>query len=292
MAFSELQNAMKAYDRYQQMFHRLSVNREGAFMPFTVLGDPSAEESLDVVDALVAGGADALELGFPYSDPIADGATIQAAAMRSLAAGTTPDICFRLLERIRSKYADLPIGLLVYSNLVVHLLPEKFFAQAAAAGADSVLMADVPSLEIEPYAELAVRAKLAPILIVAPNSDSACIARVVRWCRGFTYLLGREGVTGTETAMRRPSGSLIRALQLADAPPPIIGFGISTPEHVRAAIESGGRGAISGSAIASIIAGNLLDSKARLAALREFVASMKSATRNTATTAGSAEPAE
>lgn len=265
-------------NRYERMFARLAEKGEGAFVPFVVLGDPGAEQSLQGVEELVAGGADALELGIPFSDPIADGPVIQAAASRAIAAGTTPEICFGLLRRIRQRHPELPIGLLVYSNLVVHDPPERFFKKAAEAGVDSILIADIPSIELEPYAKLANAVGLAPILIVPPNADEACLARVARLGRGYTYLLGRAGVTGTQTAMQKPARDLVVALQRAGAPPALLGFGISTPDHVRAALESGAHGAISGSAIVQIIAENLTDAAKRNERLRQFVAAMKSAT--------------
>ena len=266
-------------NRYERMFSRLAANDEGAMVPFVVLGDPEPEASLEIIDALVAGGADALELGIPFSDPIADGPVIQAAAGRAIAAGVTPEICLDLLTQIRKRHPDMPIGLLVYSNLVVHDQPEKFFARWADAGIDSVLIADIPSVELAPYAELAIAAGIAPILIVPPNATEACLSRVAKLGRGYTYLLGRAGVTGTQTAMQRPARQLVEALKKAGAPPVLLGFGISTPEHVSAAIESGAQGAISGSAIVQIIAENLQDATARSRELTGFVVSMKAATR-------------
>ena len=267
-------------NRYDRMFSRLAAAGEGAFVPFVVLGDPEPEASLEIVEALVAGGADALELGIPFSDPIADGPVIQAAAGRALAAGVTPEICFQLVKRIRERHPELPIGLLVYSNLIVHDRPEQFFQLAARAGVDSVLIADIPSIELGPYAEVAIAAGIAPILIVPPNATEACLGRVAKLGRGYTYLLGRAGVTGTQTAMQKPARQLVSALEKAGAPPALLGFGISSPEHVRAALEAGARGAIAGSAIVQIIAENLLNVANRNQALTRFVSAMKAATRS------------
>lgn len=265
-------------NRYDTMFARLAQANEGAFVPFAVLGDPNPASSLASIDALVSGGADALELGMPFSDPVADGPVIQAAASRAIAAGTTVEVCFDLLAKIRARHPHIPIGLLLYGNLV-HGDPRSFFQSLAESGADSVLIADIPSVELEPYAELAVAAGLAPILIVPPNATEACIRRVARMGRGYTYLLGRAGVTGTQTVMQRPARELISALRKAGAPPALLGFGISTPEHVRVALESGASGAISGSAIVQIIAENLSDAARQATSLCQFVAAMKSATK-------------
>ncbi len=266
-------------NRYEQMFSRLAAIGEGAFVPFVVLGDPDQVASLGIIDALVAGGADALELGIPFSDPVADGPVIQAAAGRAIAAGTTPESCLGLLKQIRKRHPALPIGLLVYSNLVVHDDPEQFFQRLGQTGVDSILIADIPGVELAPYAELALAAGIAPILIVPPNATETCLTRVAKLGRGYTYLLGRAGVTGIQTATQRPAKQLIDALKQSGAPPALLGFGISNPEHVRAAIEAGAQGAISGSAIVQIVAANLYDENVRTAALTQFVITMKAATR-------------
>ena len=130
--------------RYQQMFTRLQQQNRGAFVPFVTIGDPTAELSFEIIKTLIDAGADALELGIPFSDPIADGPTIQGANIRALAAGVTPAISFDIIARIRSYHATIPIGLLLYSNLVMARGIDNFYARAAAAGVDSVLIADVP----------------------------------------------------------------------------------------------------------------------------------------------------
>ncbi len=266
-------------DRYEKMFSRLAAAGEGAFVPFVVLGDPDPEASLEIVEALVVGGADALELGIPFSDPIADGPVIQAAAGRAIAAGVTPETCFQIVQQVRERHSEIPIGLLVYSNLIVHGRPEAFFAQAAQAGVDSVLIADIPSIELGPYAEIATAAGIAPILIVPPNASEACLLRVAEMGRGYTYLLSRAGVTGMQTEMQKPTRELVTALEEAGAPPALLGFGISTPEHVREALEAGARGAIVGSAIVQIIRENLQDASERSESLSRFASAMKAATK-------------
>src|SRR5262245_7088296 len=157
-------------ERYQRLFRRLQEAAEGAFVPFTVLGDPDPRTSSDILRALVAGGADALELGIPFSDPLADGPTIQAASSRALAAGVRPAHAWDLLASLRRDLPELPIGLLVYANLVEARGVDRFYAQAAACGVDSVLVADVPTLEAQPYVHLAQRHGILPVLIAAPNS--------------------------------------------------------------------------------------------------------------------------
>src|SRR5262245_1775090 len=121
-------------ERYARLFERLRRAGEGAFIPFVMLGDPDPGRSLEIVRVLAAAGADALELGLPFSDPIADGPVIQAAAARALAAGARRRDCWNIVAAIRAEYPDLPIGLLVYANLVCHRAPAEFYAQAAETG--------------------------------------------------------------------------------------------------------------------------------------------------------------
>ena len=158
-------------DRYDAMFALHARRNEGAFVPFVMLGDPDLERCEEVIDILVRSGADALELGIPFSDPIADGPVIQEAARRALTGGVTPGGCFELLARVRQKYPELPVGLLVYANLVFHKGIETFYQRCARAGVDSVLVADVPVREASPFVDAARAQKIAPVLIAPPNAS-------------------------------------------------------------------------------------------------------------------------
>ncbi|MDP5035429.1 MAG: tryptophan synthase subunit alpha, partial [Alishewanella sp.] len=177
--------------RYQQMFQRLSDEKRGAFVPFVTVGDPQPELSFQIIKALIDGGADALELGIPFSDPIADGPTIQNANIRALAAGVTPAMCFDIIKRIRAYDENIPIGLLLYSNLVMAKGLDTFYATAAAAGVDSVLIADVPLSESKMFRQAAMAHNIAPIYIVPPNVDDDDLRAIASYGRGYTYLLSR-----------------------------------------------------------------------------------------------------
>ncbi len=259
--------------RYRSMFDRLSEG-EGAFGAFVMLGDPDLPRSADILDRLVEAGADMVEVGIPFSDPVADGPVIQAAAMRALRAGVTPPDCFALLAAFRARHPDVPVGILTYANLVVARGRDSFYRAAAEAGVDSVLIADVPSLEAEPFAESARRAGIDPVMIAAPNTGPAALDRIARLGGGYTYCVARVGVTGADRAMELDHQSLFRDLAEREAPPPVLGFGISTPDQVRAARQAGAAGVISGSAIVDRISAGDLD------AVGSFVASMKAATRS------------
>ena len=264
--------------RYHAAFSRLKAEGRGAFVPFVTLGDPSPELSLKIIDTLVQNGADALELGFPFSDPLADGPMIQGANLRALAAGTTPTACFELLAKIRAKYPELPIGLLLYANLVFANGIDAFYAKAQQAGVDSVLIADVPVEEAAPFVQAAKAHGIAPIFIAPPNADSDTLAKVSQSGEGYTYLLSRAGVTGTDTKAGTPVEEILAKLQAFNAPPPLLGFGIAEPAQVSAAIKAGAAGAISGSAVVKIIETYQQDEVKLLAALGDFSRAMKAAT--------------
>ncbi len=266
-------------ERYEQLFKQLDERKEGAFVPFVTLGDPSPEQSLKIVDTLIAAGADALELGIPFSDPLADGPTIQNAALRAFASGVTPSQCFEMLAAIRQKHPTIPIGLLMYANLVFSRGVDEFYAQCAKAGVDSVLIADVPVEESAPFRQAALRHNVAPIFICPPNADDELLRQIASYGRGYTYLLSRAGVTGAENRAALPLHHLIEKLTEYHAAPPLQGFGISAPDQVTAAIGAGAAGAISGSAIVKIIENNLDKPGVMLEELSTFVRAMKAATR-------------
>jgi tryptophan synthase alpha chain len=259
--------------RYASMFERLREQGEGAFGAFLMLGDPDVETCASLLDAVVDGGADMVEVGIPFSDPVADGPVIQAAAVRALKAGTRVDDCFSLLAEFRSRHANVPIGILTYANLLSARGRERFFADAADAGVDSILVADVPTLEAEPYSDSAKEAGIDLVMIAAPNTPGQTLTRVARLCSGYTYCVARAGVTGERQELALEHDQLFSTLRSVDAPPPVLGFGISTPDHVRQALDAGAAGVISGSAIVRIAVEKGPE------AVRDFVSEMKAATR-------------
>lgn len=222
-------------ERFENLFARLAQRREGAFVPFVNLCDPDPETSLAVLETLVASGADALELGIPFSDPCADGPGVR-----------------------------------------------RFMQAAADAGADAVLIPDLPTSmrEAEPeWDEAAREAGLHLVAIVPPNASDERVARIAGLTSGYTYLLSRVGITGTDHASGTPAERIIRDLERAKAPPTLLGFGISTPGHVRRALEAGAAGVIVGSALVKIVSEHLGDRDAMLKALGSAAASFKAATR-------------
>ena len=253
--------------RYAGMFHRL--NGEGAFGAFLMLGDPDLETSARLLDAAVEGGADMVEVGIPFSDPIADGPVIQAAAKRALDAGVRVEHCFDLIAGFRERHPNVPVGILTYANLVV--ARAGFMRDAAEAGADSLLIADVPTLEAERFTQEMRQAGIEPVLIAAANTPEPTLKRVAGLSRAYTYCVSRAGITGTHAGGQFDAG-LVERVRQAGAPPPVFGFGISAPEHVRAALNAGAAGLICGSAIVDLASrgGNIAD----------LVRTLKDSTRN------------
>lgn len=257
--------------RYARMFERLSAQGEGAFGAFLMLGDPDLEASATLLDSVVTSGADMVEVGIPFSDPVADGPVIQAAARRALETGAGLAGCLAVIDRFRASHPDVPVGILTYANLVMARGRKSFFRAARSVGADSLLIADLPAFEAEPWTLEMQDAGLEPVLIAAENTPPATLRTIARLGRGYTYCVTRAGITGTHA---EPSfgRELLRQLKDAGPPPPVFGFGISQPDHVRAARAAGAAGVISGSAIVSAAA----DGRD----VGALVASLKSGTRN------------
>ena len=268
-------------DRLARLFGGLRDKGEVAFVPFVNLCDPDPATSEAVIEALIAGGADALELGIPFSDPCADGPVIQASAVRALASGATTAGCFEVLGRIRAKHPDIPVGLLVYINLVTAPGVSEFFKKAAEAGADAVLIADLPIAmrEAEPeWDQAAQAAGLHLIAIAPPELDDARAEAVAQRSTGYVYLLGRAGITGTDKKGHL-SQAVVKKLRERKAAPLLLGFGISTPDDVAAAVAGGADGAIAGSAVVKIVDRYLGDVPAMTRELTDYVRGMKAATR-------------
>lgn len=258
--------------RYALMFQQLKTRDEGAFGGFLMLGDPNLERSASLLEALVEGGADMIEVGIPFSDPIADGPVIQAAAKRALDAGVCVEDCFELIGKFRERHPEVPVGILTYANLIVARGRNHFMRSAASAGADSLLVADVPVLEVGPWAQEMREAGIDPVLIAAANTPAKTLRLIARLSQAYTYCVSRAGITGVHAEGCFDS-SLVGKLEALSAPPPVFGFGISSPQHVRAALDARAAGAISGSAIVQLVADDVPTMR-----VVEFVSAMKAAT--------------
>ncbi|MFH1642450.1 MAG: tryptophan synthase subunit alpha [Nanoarchaeota archaeon] len=263
---------------YQKTFSKLRKKKEKALVPFVVIGDPDYETSLQIVKKIVESGADILELGLPFSDPIADGPTIQAADVRALSKGITTDKCFGFIKRVR-EFTDIPMGLLVYYNLIYQRGISKFFSDCKKCGVTSVLAADVPFEESSDMVKVARKNNVDTVFIVSPLTDNKRFKLILQKCRGFIYIVARLGVTGTRTDMKQTTLKLIRGVRKKTKLPICVGFGISKPEHVKAVCQAGADGAIVGSAIVKLIENNIKNKKLMLKKIEDYVRGLKNATK-------------
>ena len=229
-------------------FDRLRAQNRCALMPFLTAGDDSLATTRAALLALQQAGANLVELGIPYSDPLADGPVIQAAASRALAAGTTLGGVLELLSSLKGEL-QLPVVLFTYSNPLLNRGMERFCSEAAAAGAAGLLVPDLPLEEGERLAPIAAAAALDLVLLVAPTTPAERMARIVSASRGFTYLVSVTGVTGERSQMESRVAGLVQQLKALGNTPVAVGFGISGVDQARQVRDWGADGAIVGSAL-------------------------------------------
>jgi tryptophan synthase alpha chain len=236
-----------------QAFDRAAQEGRPAFIPFLVAGDPDLDSTAHLLESLAAGGADVIELGVPWSDPIADGPTNQAAAQRALAAGTTLGGIFNLVDRTRERLG-VPIVLFTYYNPIHARGVHAFAEQAAGSGVDGVLCVDLPPEEAEAEYVPVLRAHgLDTIFLLAPTSTPERIRRVAEWSSGFAYYVSRTGVTGTRTDLPAELVRDVKRLKKRLPVPLAVGFGISTPDQA-AAVGKVADGVVVGSALVDLVA--------------------------------------
>ncbi|HXF81574.1 MAG TPA: tryptophan synthase subunit alpha [bacterium] len=256
--------------RVAAVFERLRTPRRPAFMPFIVAGDPDLATTARVVETLAEAGADLLELGVPFSDPVADGPTNQRAYQRAIAGGATLPRILEFVAGLRGRIA-LPIVLLSYYNPLLRYGLDRFAADAARAGVDGIVVPDLPPDEGDALIAAARPAALDTIFMVAPTSTDARIRLVAQRATGFIYGVSLTGVTGARDRLAADLGGLVGRIRACTALPICVGFGVSTPEQAREV----GRladGVIVGSAIV-----DLLQRADGLARLRELATALREA---------------
>lgn len=251
------------------------------FIPFITVGDPSLEISFQLVKEMAAVGVSLIELGVPYSDPLADGPTIQRASQRALAAKTTIHDVVRLVGRLRQAGVEIPLVLFSYYNPVLQYGIERFFADLRDEGADGVIIPDLPVEENEPVVSVASAYGLHVISLVAPTSEQR-IAKIGEQAQGFLYCVSSLGVTGAREALPDDLTQFLDQVRASTTVPIAVGFGISTPQQVKQ-VARHADGVIVGSAIVQVIEQNLsylLDDKRQaegIANVKTFVQSLLSA---------------
>jgi len=262
---------------YKQTFADLG---RAAVVPFFVIGDPDYETSLELVKTAIDAGADILELGIPFSDPIADGPTIQKADVRALKAGMTVRGALKFVRAVK-QYRDIPIGLLMYYNLVYQYGIEEFFRDFHGAGVNSVLVAD---LSIDDADEITIPADsvgLDTVFMVTPNTPEERMKVIAGRTTGFIYTVSLLGVTGARDQLSGMVQELVTKLKKLTDVPVCVGFGVSKPEHAATIAAAGADGVIIGSRIVKIIEDNMNDNKKALAEIGRFIDDIKAVLEKT-----------
>jgi tryptophan synthase alpha chain len=217
---------------FGRLFERSRPAGRLALLPYVMAGYPTVEATVDLLLGLEAAGADGFELGVPFSDPIADGPTIQAASQVALRNGMTPTRVTGLLAEARRRGLRAPVALMGYLNPIVHQGVERYCADAAAAGADGLIVPDAPPDEADELAGACRVRGLDLIQFVAPTSSPERIALAARSARGFVYVVSLTGVTGARTELAAGLDDLLERVRAATTTPVVVGFGISRPEHL------------------------------------------------------------
>jgi tryptophan synthase alpha chain len=255
-------------------FAELAQKGEKALVTFVTAGDPELGQLPAVVDALQEGGADVIELGVPFSDPIADGPTIQAASQRALDRGVTPTAVLGALSKCDLK---VPIVLMGYYNPILRRGLAEFAAASRVAGTSGTIVSDLTPEESDGWVEASRANELSTIFLAAPTSTDARLDAVASRSTGFVYAVSRTGVTGASLSLSPDAVALVQRLRSRTANPICVGFGISTPEHVKAVCEVAD-GAVVGSRLVTLLADEWQEGKGR-ARIVDWVASLKAATR-------------
>jgi tryptophan synthase alpha chain len=261
-------------------FQKTKARRNAALIGYVTAGDPTTEMTTQIADALIRGGVDVLELGLPFSDPIADGPTIQAASVRALAAGTTPVKVLEIAKEIRKNH-ETPIVIMTYYNPVFRMGLKKFCRLAKECKVDGIIVPDLPVEESGDFKKAAADFGLDTIFLAAPSTTPERLKAIVECSSGFLYLVSHFGVTGVKTAVEDSTIDLIkRVLTIVTGEICLaVGFGISKPQHVKRIVAAGADGVIVGSAFIDLIQKNRDNPATMLRELEATASELKKATK-------------
>jgi tryptophan synthase alpha chain len=266
-------------NRIFRKFSTLKERGEGALIAYLTAGDPTLQHTPKIVQAIIRGGADIIELGIPFSDPIADGPIIQSAMTRALKSGTTPIAVLKMVKQIREEN-DIPIVILTYYNPIFRMGLKRFFETAKLCGVDGVIVPDLPIEEASEYKEVAESNKIDTIFLATPSTTDDRLKMIIEYTTGFLYLVSVHGVTGVREKIQNTTIGLVkRALTIASGRIPIaVGFGVSKPEHIRILLENGADGAIVGSGFVKIVEENMHNEERMLQEIENYAMKLKEAT--------------
>ncbi|MGI9010485.1 MAG: tryptophan synthase subunit alpha [Nitrososphaeraceae archaeon] len=268
-------------NRIDSKFNELKSKNQKALICYVVAGYPDIKTSEHIITSLINGGADIIEIGIPFSDPIADGSTIQDAIQSSLISGTTPDMCLELASRIRKTFPNIPLIIMTYSNILYKKGYIQFAEKAKENGIDGLIIPDIPIEESKEYLNTAQNTGLSTIFLVSPNTSEKRLKMISRICTGFLYAISVYGTTGERKNFDEytiESIKRVKKVTAADELPLAVGFGISNPQHVKYMIDAGADAVIIGSAIIKKIK-EVEDKKLLFNTLNKFIYELKNSCR-------------
>lgn len=270
---------MSSNNRITARFEDLARRKECGLICYIVAGYPDIDTTHDEIDALVKGGIDMLEIGIPFSDPIADGPTIQAASYTALEKGITPQKALNLSKAIRKRHPQLPLMIMTYCNILVRMGIENFMISAKEHGIDGLILPDLSIEEAQPYVSAASKLDLCLVFLVSPNTSETRLRMITEYASGFLYIVSVYGITGSRKTFEDYTLNTIKKVkQIAASKVPIaVGFGISTPDHVKLMRNAGSDAIIIGSAIIDKISRTCSNRKKMINELHGFASSMKKA---------------
>lgn len=263
-------------NRIDKKFEVLREQNRRAFMPYLCAGDPTPKLTEKLLLTLEEAGADLIELGVPFSDPIADGPTVQRASERALKHRVSLEQILEMVKTLRSQ-TDIPIALMSYYNPIFSMGESAFCEAAQDAGIDGVIVPDLPHEEAQPLLDVAPQYNLATIFLVAPTSSPARMQRIASVSTGFIYCVSLTGVTGARATLSDEIVPMITELRKHTEKPISVGFGVSTPEQANQ-VAKVADGVIVGSAIINVIEENMNDEVKMLAAVKQFASDLASGT--------------
>jgi tryptophan synthase alpha chain len=266
------------HNRVNKRFKELLKRNECGLICYIVGGYPDLDTTEEIAYTLINGGADMIEIGIPYSDPIADGPIIQEASFHSLLKGVTPDLCLEISKNIRKKFPDIPIIAMTYSNIVLRRGLREFMLKSRNCGIDGFILPDMAMEEADFYTTEAAKLGLVTIFLASPDTTSNRLEYIVSKCSGFVYMVSVYGVTGVRESFDDSTLYAIKNIkQLVGSRLPVaVGFGISNPSHAKLMVHAGADAVIVGSAIIKKIKDNE-DKKKMLQELEFFTSTMKRA---------------
>jgi tryptophan synthase alpha chain len=264
--------------RISDRFERLRRTGSGAFIPYVCAGDPDCDFTLAQIERLAKAGADILEIGLPFSDPVADGPVIQAAMNRSLSSGFKTKDLFELVSSARMRGINQPIVVMTYYNPLLKFGVKSFCEKLSKAGGDGLLVVDLPPEESEELDGLAKANGLDVVRLVAPSTSDSRIDLVVSRTSGFVYAVSVAGITGARAQLPQTAGTLLSRITARTRIPVVLGFGVSSPSHVKEALSMGASGIVEGSRLISTYSESLANKNEALDMIERHAKEMKAAT--------------